>query len=1071
MRLIKKLIELSASLVVGTVAVAVFLVSLFLVVVQDHELESTGFHALVEQQLESIFGKGRVSVEAASMGLGNNGINVEMAFRYHNADGGQGFIFPNVRSTISLKGLAQGELRLRSLEVFGLEVFVVRDTSGRLRLPSLTGEGLSLGRDLGTSIDELFVSGPLGRLDRIELKNSSIEFEDLGSGTKRRLYLPGLRMTRERGQLDLTSLVRFPADEPDESLELEFSMTRTPGTGTLVFNSRLNRPVTAIGTDAAGAGKALLEGFLPISTKLVFHDREPGDSLDTDGGENDREIDIEQIHDFPFDATVSAGGGDLDAAGNLLLRMNANAELEAIQIRIPFLTARLGPPGDPGSRLEIPKGGLELVLFPASRVVEVGRAWVSDEETLLQTSGRLDWSSLNPKGKFRFEADRLTIERVEDHWPEGRAAQAMTWFEKNVTAGEFQSIAGDFTFDESGLDYDIGFGIENAEFSFLPGFPPVRGGVGSGRLGTDALKFVLDSGYLEESATGRADISGSGVEIATLSDPDPIVNLTVKSTSSVGFLVHFLERPEVKFRMPEFIDPETVSGTASVSGSFRFPMKPQPGMRDFEYSISARLADVRARALRIPGLREAADLESGELVVRSSNAGMSVEGPVSAGGLRGVLAWNMKSDSSQPRSNVLTVDLDMSPEHLDLFGAEFLKGNFSGLTRLKIEADFASPEGRVVTATSSLDGMSLAFPELNWSKPTSEKAQLIVVRNLDEQDQLYKLRFSAKGLRFETVFGGSDRESAIRLENFELGTWLSTDVSIRHGPEGLQGIELNGGTLDLRGTRLGSGAGGGDPVAIAFELDHVLVDDQISLSGVTGRVEAGGGASGEFSGKVNGPEPVPVSGKFRSRDGGRTIELKAEDAGQLLRQTGYFRSAYGGQMDLEILTRDDSSTRDMNFRITDVRVRNAPVLAEILNSISVVGLLQQLSGQGLAFDSVTGQVKTQPEAVTISNMSAVGASMSITLAGWFDPKSKHIDFVGVLSPVHVLTGVLDKLVGTLLNTLVGPSRENQTFGFKYMMVGSADNPKVTVNPLSILTPGKFREIFGSDIPTPPQAGE
>ena len=266
------------------------------------------------------------------------------------------------------------------------------------------------------------------------------------------------------------------------------------------------------------------------------------------------------------------------------------------------------------------------------------------------------------------------------------------------------------------LPMTSGFDIKDAEFSFLPGFPPVRGGTGSGRLGTDSLKIGLDSGFLEESGAGRADISGTGLEIATLSYPYPIVNLTVKSTSSVNFLVHFLERPEIRVRLPEFIDTDAVSGTAGVSGSFRFPMRPQQGMRDVEYSITARLADVRARALRIPGLRETADLESGELVVHSSNAGISVSGPVSAGGLQGELAWNKKSDSSQPRSNVLTVNLDMSPEDLDLFGAEFLKGYLSGTTRLKIEADFDSPEGRVVTATSSLDGMTLTFPELNWSR-------------------------------------------------------------------------------------------------------------------------------------------------------------------------------------------------------------------------------------------------------------------------------------------------------------------------------------------------------------------
>ena len=33
------------------------------------------------------------------------------------------------------------------------------------------------------------------------------------------------------------------------------------------------------------------------------------------------------------------------------------------------------------------------------------------------------------------------------------------------------------------------------------------------------------------------------------------------------------------------------------------------------------------------------------------------------------------------------------------------------------------------------------------------------------------------------------------------------------------------------------------------------------------------------------------------------------------------------------------------------------------------------------------------------------------------------------------------------------------FGFNYRMTGSSEDPKVSVNPLSILTPGIFRDIF------------
>jgi hypothetical protein len=33
------------------------------------------------------------------------------------------------------------------------------------------------------------------------------------------------------------------------------------------------------------------------------------------------------------------------------------------------------------------------------------------------------------------------------------------------------------------------------------------------------------------------------------------------------------------------------------------------------------------------------------------------------------------------------------------------------------------------------------------------------------------------------------------------------------------------------------------------------------------------------------------------------------------------------------------------------------------------------------------------------------------------------------------------------------------FGFNYRVTGTAENPNVAVNPLSVLTPGMFRELF------------
>ncbi len=139
-----------------------------------------------------------------------------------------------------------------------------------------------------------------------------------------------------------------------------------------------------------------------------------------------------------------------------------------------------------------------------------------------------------------------------------------------------------------------------------------------------------------------------------------------------------------------------------------------------------------------------------------------------------------------------------------------------------------------------------------------------------------------------------------------------------------------------------------------------------------------------------------------------------------------------------------------NLRIEGPRLRDAPAMAELLNLISVVGLLEQLSGEGINLGTVDARFALTPGRLTVTEGAAVGPSLGISMDGVYDTRSRQFDMQGVVSPLYMVNG--------LVGALFAPRREG-LFGFSYQLTGTAQNSNVTVNPLSILTPGIFREIF------------
>jgi hypothetical protein len=157
--------------------------------------------------------------------------------------------------------------------------------------------------------------------------------------------------------------------------------------------------------------------------------------------------------------------------------------------------------------------------------------------------------------------------------------------------------------------------------------------------------------------------------------------------------------------------------------------------------------------------------------------------------------------------------------------------------------------------------------------------------------------------------------------------------------------------------------------------------------------------------------------------------------------------------------------------LTNITVTDQPFVARLFSAGSLDGPLRLLQGQGIQLTSVNIPFNARAKLVTIREGRAAGSAIGATFEGMLDRKAEKVDVTGTLVPVYGLNSILGSV--PLLGDILISKKGEGVFGLTYAMKGNLNEPVLSVNPLSVLTPGIFRRIFEFDPPKapPPQAQE
>ena len=680
--------------------------------------------------------------------------------------------------------------------------------------------------------------------------------------------------------------------------------------------------------------------------------------------------------------------------------------------------------------------------------ITLGELSLSDQGRNLVVSGdvhaRPDGWYVNVDGRLPgIDPDRLLT-----LWPESLEPKTRTWIEENIVSAKLSDIQVALrAVPGEKPDVFLGFDFSELTSRFIKNVPVIEDGRGHATIYDNRFVIAAHEGYVTAAQGGKIDISGSSFDIPDIGIKRGPGTVRLKTRSTITAALSLLNEEPFRF-LDKAGRPVTLAdGMAQLEGQLDFLVVDDLQPEDVAFGLTGTMQDVRSETLVENRVLAASELKIDATSERLNIFGEGRVGRVPFGG-----TWSMPLvEGSNGRSHV-DGWIELSERFADEFRIGLPPGSISGAGRGQIEIDFENEKPPVFRMASDLSGVALRLRPLDWAIGASATGLLEVDGALGQPPQVDRIRLDAAGLRAN----GSvtlNNDGTLQQANFgrvQLGSWVDAPVDlVGLGPNKPPLVRVTGGEIDLRQTSLAAKGDGprGEQGPVSLRLDRLQISDKIALTDFNAELDMSRGADGKFTGKVNGG--TPIVGRVLPRDGRSAFTITSQDAGGVLRSANALKQARDGSLVLVLVPGQGEGIYDGKLTVDNLRVKDAPAMAALLNALSVVGILEQLAGEGLHFNRVEAEFQLGPDRVTVYNGSAVGASLGISMEGYYWLEAAQMDIEGVISPVYAVN-----MLGGLF------SRQGEgLLGFQYSLKGPTTSPRVQVNPLSVLTPGMFREIF------------
>lgn len=686
----------------------------------------------------------------------------------------------------------------------------------------------------------------------------------------------------------------------------------------------------------------------------------------------------------------------------------------------------------------------------------------------------------------------MPMDELHRYWSAKLAPDAQAWVTGHLKTGTAVKSTIDVSLlaapDKSVTVERLGGKIDftGLDVDYFPPLQKVTKVDGHADYDADNFKIKVTSGRLDDMTVGGGTINITDLKQSHAADRHAMIDIAVHLTGPLKTALEVIDSKPLEYPSKLGLDIKDVAGDADVDVAFKFPL--HHTLQVHEVAVTAKAAISNAR---LPHVAAGYDLTGGPYDLDLADGLLRVRGSGRFGDAPITLDWQKNfTDESKPEMT-LAADLKAPAAMLTAFGApDMLKPSGS------MAAKLSYTENRNGTAALQLDGdltpAGFSVPALGVAKGEGDPGTLKLSLDLKNKKpvSIKTLQVDTPALTLAGKIDFAADAAATRLARADLtslrfGASTLGAATVAALPSGGYDISLQGQQLDASALFADDDTPNSDaaaaqktaPLNLQVKVARLLTGKDRALDQVTLALKRNEYARlDQFALDAQaGGKPVVV--RYQPANAGHSLHVEAGNAGAALDALGVSRAVKGGTLVVDAAPAVNAATPALTARdltgtavISGFEMRDAPLLAKLLNAMSLSGILDLLNDKGVAFKKArvafTYTDRGAPASpdhnvrlISLKDGQTSGASLGLTFEGSIDLWAKVYDLNGTIIPVSDLNKMLAKipLIG---NVLTGGGEG--LIAATYKVRGPQKDPDVSVNPLSALAPGILRKIFFED---------